>query len=225
MFVFMEYPGLTRARNYTSLHPGTSAARRVFGTVPADIRTELVRKSIHMFIAFVPLFARTIGTVATMSLLAFGTVFYAVAEIERLSGRPVFVIGRLTAMAQRSRDIGHFVMGPVTLGLGAMAALLLYPYPAAAIAIYALAFGDGFASLVGKAVGRHALPFTQGNKSIEGSLACFASVFAASSIFLVHSGQAFLVALVATALEAAPGKDIDNLLLPIGTGLVVAIIL
>ncbi|MFP4509832.1 MAG: diacylglycerol/polyprenol kinase family protein [Spirochaetaceae bacterium] len=221
----MDYSGLTRARDYTGLQTGSTIYRRLFGSVPADIRTELVRKSIHMIIAFVPLLARTVGTVPTMSLLALGTVFYATAEIERHSGRPVFVIGRLTTMAQRSRDIGHFVMGPVTLGLGAMAALLLYPYPAAAIAIYALAFGDGLASLVGKTVGRHPLPFTGGAKSIEGSLACFATVFAASSVFLGSSVHSFIVALAATALEAAPGKDIDNLLLPIGTGIVVVLIL
>jgi dolichol kinase len=35
-----------------------------------------------------------------------------------------------------------------------MLSLLLYPDPAASIAIYALAFGDGLASLVGKLVGR-----------------------------------------------------------------------
>lgn len=221
----MDYSGTTRARQLTSLQTATTAARRIVGPIPADIRTELVRKSIHMAIALVPVLARTIGTVATMSLLALGTVFYAVAEIERLSGRPVFVVGRLTAMAQRRRDFGHFVMGPVTLGLGAMAALLLYPYPAAAIAIYALAFGDGLASLVGKAFGRHSLPFSGGTKSLEGSLACFASVFAASSLFLSNSIHSLLVALVATALEAAPGKDMDNLLLPVGTGMVVVLLL
>ncbi|MFW6234417.1 MAG: hypothetical protein ACOC4I_03465, partial [Spirochaetota bacterium] len=73
----MDYSGLTRARDYTGLQTGSTIYRRLFGSVPADIRTELVRKSIHMIIAFVPLLARTVGTVPTMSLLALGTVFYA----------------------------------------------------------------------------------------------------------------------------------------------------
>ena len=60
------------------------------------------------------------------------------------------VVSGLTVAAARPGDAG-FVLGPATLGLGAMLALLLYPLPASAIAIYALAFGDAAASVVGMA--------------------------------------------------------------------------
>lgn len=115
----------------------------------AELQTELFRKSIHFLIALVPPLA-SIHLAATMALLGAGTMVYAVAELLRLQGRTVVFISGVTRRAARDRDQGRFVLGPITLGLGAMLALLLYPEPAAVVAIYALAFGDGLASLVGK---------------------------------------------------------------------------
>jgi dolichol kinase len=123
-------------------------------------------------------------------------------------------------MASRSRDIGHFVMGPVTLGLGALLALLLYPSPVASIAIYALAFGDGFASLVGKFFGRLRPAFLCG-KSIEGSLACFIAVLTASFQISQNIRISLIAALTAMAVEALPLEDYDNLALPMTVGLAV----
>jgi phytol kinase len=119
----------------------------------------------------------------------------------------------------RPRDTGHFVLGPVTLGVGAMLALLLYPDPAATVAIYALAFGDAIASIVGKAVGRISLPFT-GGKTLEGSLACATVVAIAAFLVLGSWPVALIVAITAALLEALPTKDIDNLILPMGVGLI-----
>jgi dolichol kinase len=68
------------------------------------------------------------------------------------------------------------------------------------------------------------IPFAKG-KTVMGSLACFAAVFV-SSYPLVHKpAEAGLVALTATALEAVPSGDFDNLLVPVGTGLVAAALL
>jgi len=116
---------------------------------PQAFGGEIVRKALHLLIAFVPLLAG-IDVRATMTLLAAGTLFYVFAERLRIEGQPVLLISDLTIIASRERDKGRFVLGPVTLGVGAMLSLLLYPSTAAAIAIYALAFGDGFASLAGK---------------------------------------------------------------------------
>src|SRR5215471_15517823 len=118
-----------------------------------ELKTEIIRKSIHFLIAVSPSMA-AISRPFTVFFLMAGTLGYTFMEYLRLSGVKVPVISSLTSMASRSKDIGHFVMGPVTLGLGALLALLMYPSPVAAIAIYALAFGDGFASLVGKFFGK-----------------------------------------------------------------------
>jgi phytol kinase len=184
---------------------------------------ELIRKALHLLIALVPLLA-AYSLQATMLLVGGGTLFYIFAEKLRLEGRTVFIISDLTVIASRKRDEGHFVLGPVTLGLGAMLALLLYPSTAAAVAIWALAFGDGLASLGGKLLRSVPIPFLRG-KTVAGSLACFVAVLLSSWRISGSLSTAFLIALAATALELVPLKDFDNLLLPVGTGFLAARIL
>jgi phytol kinase len=192
--------------------------------ISREIRTEIIRKSIHMLIAFTPLLAQTLGRNLTVVLLLSGILFYSFAEMLRLQGKHVFLISRLTRLSERRRDRGHFVLAPVTLGFGAVLALALYPEPAASIAIYALAFGDGLSSLFGKIFGSIRIPFT-GGKSVEGSFTCFAAVFFSSFIVLQNIQQAFLIAVFATVLEALPTKDFDNMVLPAGTGLFAALLI
>jgi dolichol kinase len=181
-----------------------------------EIKAELVRKSMHFLIALSPGMA-ALNRPLTVALLMAGTLFYALMETLRLSGVEVPLVSSLTSMASRPRDREHFVLGPVTLGLGALLALLLYPSPAASIGIYALAFGDGFASLVGKIFGKHRPGFMFG-KSIEGSLACFSAAFVTAYAVSRRSTVAFLAALIAALVEALPLGDYDNLALPVSVG-------
>lgn len=181
-----------------------------------EIRTEILRKSIHMMIAIVPTIARY-NLSLTLMILASGVVFYTYTEMLRVQGVAVGFVGRVTEAASRKRDRNGFVLGPVTLGLGAMLALMLYPEPAAAIAIYALAFGDGLSGLFGKLFGRVQIPFT-GGKTFAGSSACLISVFIISYGVSGSAVVAAILSLVATFLEALPSKDFDNLILPVGTG-------
>jgi phytol kinase len=204
--------GLRRPR------PPVATALETFG-----IRGEVVRKALHLLIALVPTLA-SLSVSFTLGLLATGTLFYALAETSRRRGRPVIMVSRLTLIASRAADRNRFVLGPITLGLGAMVALMLYPEPAASIAIYALAFGDGFAGLVGRLVPSPRLPLTRG-KSVMGSLACFTAVFVSTYPLTRSPVPAALAALAATALEAIPSGDFDNLLVPVGTGLVAAALL
>lgn len=186
--------------------------------IPSELRTELVRKAIHLLIALTPGLALLTGISFTLAVLASGTLLYAYAESLRLSGRQVAIISYVTSIAARDRDRGHFVLGPVTLGVGAMLALMLYPEPAAFIAIYALAFGDGLSSLVGKTVGGPRIPFTRG-KTIAGSTTCFLSVYFVVLAMTGSPKDAAMIAAGATLLEMIPSRDLDNLLLPVGVGL------
>lgn len=184
-----------------------------------ELKTEVIRKSIHFLIALSPSMA-AISRPFTMSLLIMGTLVYTYMEIARLAGVDIPLISSLTTMASRSRDKGHFVLGPVTLGLGASLALLLYPDPAASIGIYALAFGDGFASLVGKMFGRIRPAFLLG-KSIEGSAACFTAVFFTAYHVSYNYQTALLAAITTTLVEALPLNDYDNLVIPLSVGFIV----
>ena len=178
---------------------------------------EACRKIIHSLIVFVPFIAGYSYALAYF-LLSAGIVIYSWSEYQRLTGRYVPVLSDIKEKAFRTRDVDHFAKAPVTLALGAMGALALYPMPTAAIAIYALAFGDTAACLVGKSFGRTQIPCT--DKTWAGSAACFATVF----MLAFHATgcsitKTAVVALAATLTELLPIKDYDNLLIPLVTGL------
>jgi phytol kinase len=184
----------------------------------SSLSNELIRKVIHMLVGFVPFFAQR-NLPLTISVVAFGLFFYGFNEYFRFKGKSNFApVSRITELASRERDKGHFVLGPLTLALGVLLALVFFPHPASTLAIYALAFGDGLASLVGKVWGRSFIPFLRG-KTFEGSLACFAAIYLSSYYVLNHMGKAFVLALFATLLEAIPLKDYDNIIIPLGTGI------
>ena len=190
-----------------------------------DIQTELLRKSIHILIALVPSLAVLAGRSTTLALLASGVVFYTYTEIQRIRGYSFPFITRITTAAARREDLhGRVILGPITLGLGAMIALLLYPHTASLIAIYALAFGDSASSIVGRTLGRISLG-PRRYKTLEGSLACF---FVVLLVTLRASGSlpgSLFVAFTATVLEAIPIRDLDNILIPMGSGLAACIML
>lgn len=189
-------------------------------TVSADeLEREALRKAIHMLIAVVPVLTGMVGATVTLALLAAGTLFYTYTEIVRSTGHEVLFISRVTSFASRERDRGGITHGPITLAIGAMLALLLYPEPIAAIAIYALAFGDGFASLTGKLFGIHELPGT-GGKTVEGSSACLVAVTVSTFAVSGMLRESLLVGIVAMFVEMLPTHDFDNLVLPVGVGLV-----
>ncbi|GAB1482169.1 phosphatidate cytidylyltransferase [Treponema sp.] len=202
----------------------SSPSPSLFGFVEQihGVRTELIRKSIHFLIALTPTLA-SYNRGWTVAALASGTLVYAFAESLRMSGVRVPFVSAITAAAARERDRDRFVLGPVTLGLGAMLALLMYPEPAAAVAIYTLAFGDGIASLVGRFFGRIRPSFLFG-KSLEGSASCFLVVLFVTNGLVGDIRLALFVALTATLVEALPLEDYDNIALPLSVGLVMTLL-
>jgi dolichol kinase len=188
-----------------------------------EIRTELFRKTIHMLIGLVPLLAGFDRGLA-LALLGGGTIIYAWSELLRAQGYSLAFISGIKEFAFRKRDRGRFAGGPVTLALGAMAALLFYPENAAKIAIYALAFGDGLASVAGKVFGSIKIPFT-GGKTFEGSFACFLAVYISSLTVTGNSRVSISIAAVVTVTEAFPLGDYDNFIIPITAGYTAMILL
>jgi len=184
---------------------------------PEEIQIELTRKLLHLLIAFVPTLL-SFSREWTIAALAAGTSAYALFEYLRMHGKRVPLVSSITEKAARKRDSGKFVKGPITLGLGALCSVLLFSPEAASIAIYILAFGDGFSSLVGKTIGHIKLPLTRG-KSLEGSITCFALSFLSALLVSWRPGPALVIALCSTVTEAWPTKDWDNIILPLMAGL------
>jgi phytol kinase len=186
---------------------------------PEWARSEVLRKSIHMTVALVPGLAALTGIGPVLALLASGIIVYSYAEFLRAQGRPLAVIGTITVMAARERDLDRPALGPITLALGAMTALLLYPHTAATVAIYTLAFGDGLAGVVGRLFGTIRIPFTDG-KTVEGSTAGLVGVFLAVYFVTGNARISAVIAVSATLIELVPTGDLDNLILPVGAGVI-----
>ena len=180
------------------------------------ILKELFRKSIHLCSSVIPLFLFLNYWATVYGLLGI-VVLYYFCEIARLEGHPVILISLITETASRQRDECKFVLGPVTLVFGIVLAALLLPFECAKVGIFALAFGDGLASLAGKLFGRVKLPLT-GGKTLEGSLTCFIAVFIATFIVSGRPVVSFVVAFLATAIEVFPLGDWDNMIIPVITG-------
>ena len=185
------------------------------------IKTEFIRKSIHFSIALSPLMAAW-DRLFTLIFLMAGVLVYTLLEMMRIRGVTIPVISALTVQSSRPRDEGHFVPGPVTLGLGALLTILFYPPQTAAIAIYALAFGDGFASLLGKPFG-HIKPAFLSGKSLEGSIACFTAVFIASWKVSGNTAVSLAAAITASIIEAMPLEDLDNIAIPLTVAAVLSL--
>ena len=181
-----------------------------------SIIKEVFRKSIHICSSFVPLFLGLAYRPVIVLLFA-ALVLYTVSEILRLNGHSIPLISKITELAARKRDENRFVLGPVTLVIGILIAALSLPLKCATVGIFALAFGDGTASLVGKLIGRVAIPGAHG-KTVAGSLACFTAVYI--STFCVCGGTltALICAFCAMMIEVLPLADFDNVLIPFSIG-------
>ncbi len=180
------------------------------------ILKELFRKSIHICCSVVPWFLANYYWYTVYGLYIIVAMYYF-CEIARLEGHPVPVVSLITETASRQRDEYKFVLGPVTLVLGIVLAALVIPLECAKVGIFALAFGDGLASLGGKLFGRIKIPHA-GGKTLEGSLTCFTAVFVSTFCVCRNFAVSILVALTAMLIEVFPFGDWDNMLIPTFTG-------
>jgi dolichol kinase len=187
-------------------------------------KRELLRKGIHLLIAFTPALA-DINRPGTVILLCAGILFYLAGEILRLHGRSIPLLTRITALASRPLEAGKFVPGPITLALGAILTLLIFPAIGADsrichAAIYALAFGDGLSGLIGRPFGRLRPQFLLG-KSLEGSAVCFIAVFISTYAVTAHSRTSLITAFATMLVEALPLRNADNIIIPLTAGFTV----
>lgn len=182
----------------------------------SNIKKEAFRKSIHMMSSFAPLFAHFTSPALTIFCLSVMAMMYSIFEFFRCNGRRVMFFSRIVELANRKESQTHFSLGPITLSLGIIASLYLFPLYVATIAIFSLSFGDGLASLAGKMFGRDKFIFE--GKTIAGSIGCFVATFIAELAFTHSVVFSFCVAFFTTIIELIPLKDFDNVVIPISIG-------
>lgn len=185
-----------------------------------SLRKEFFRKTIHICTAFVPIFLSFAHNTTIVCLCVAG-ILYIIAESLRTNGHEIPLISDITAAAARKRDENKFVLGPVTLVAGIISSAILWTESSATVGILALAFGDGLASLAGKAFGKIRVPYTNG-KTVEGSLTCFAAIFCSTFFVTENCMISLLVATAGALIEVLPLKDFDNLLIPVLLGGIVS---
>ena len=173
---------------------------------------ELFRKSIHICSSFVPFFLG-LAYWPVIVLLVLAVIVYSISEILRARGINIPLISKVTEIAARKRDENRFVLGPVTLVCGILLAALLLPLDCARVGIFALAFGDGLASLMGKLFGKITIPGAHG-KTAAGSLTCFFAVFVSTFCCSGNCLLSLIIALCAMFIEILPLSDFDNLIIP-----------
>jgi HAD superfamily phosphoserine phosphatase-like hydrolase len=176
---------------------------------------EFRRKGVHACSLFVPLLAG-INYLLTLELLVAVTIVYIASEWARLNGIRFPVLSFVTGLCVRSSERRRFAIAPVTLALGVVLSLVLFPALVACVAIAILACADSMATIVGKFYGKIRIPYNH-NKSLEGSLAFFITAFICALIY-VPLKTALIVSLVSCIIESLP-VEFDNISVPLGTGL------
>lgn len=177
---------------------------------------ELFRKSIHICSSLVPFFL-ALAYWPVIGLLFLALAAYTVSELLRSKGIEIPLVSKITEIAARKRDENRFVLGPVTLVCGILLAALLLPLDCARVGIFALAFGDGLASLMGKLFGKITIPGAHG-KTAAGSLTCFFAVFVSTFCCCGNCLLALLIGLCAMFIEVLPLSDFDNIIIPPAIG-------
>lgn len=189
---------------------------RIFFNISYMLKKEVFRKTIHIMSSFVPFFYYINPHSVLIGLLLM-SIFYLASEVLRQNNIHIPLISKVTVLASRTRDNGKIVLGPITLCAGIFMAFTLFEYRTATIAVFALSFGDGVASLIGKAIQGPKIPFTFG-KTFSGSIGCFSILALVYCTCGLSLPQALTLALCASIIEIFPTGDYDNLLIPIGVG-------
>ncbi len=176
---------------------------------------ELGRKLVHLASSLIPLGYWLAGRDNTIIVLGVMTIGLLSAEVLRTStawGRRYYrrIFGGLT----RSIEAERFT-GATFVFLGALPAVVLFPPTVAILAMLFMSLGDSAAALVGIRYGRLRI----GNKTLEGTAACFIVCLAIALAGGLPVSVALAGAATATLAELVPWGIInDNVAIPLFAG-------
>ena len=190
-----------------------------------EVRRQLIHLSGVLFILMAQFTGRAVA-VAYFFLIAFTFLLYSF-HVKSVEKRWEHFVHKVEA---KLRDVTlgferpHSMpfQGAFWFYIGCGLAFALFPLQVATAATIMLAVGDAFSTLVGVHVGKTRL---LENKTLEGTVACFATAFIAGSFFIAPS-IAFAGAVAAAAGELLPGLGKrrwyidDNWIMPLLSGVV-----
>lgn len=141
-----------------------------------------------------------------------------IARLEHKTFKRIFL--NLVGIMLRKHEIHNFT-GATYMMISAILCIGFFPAEIAVAALAFLAIGDTLAALVGIPYGKRKILNT--DKSLEGSLACFAGCFIFGLLFL-NPVVAVAGALTATIAEFSWIPIDDNIKIPIASGLVMSFV-
>mgnify|MGYP001615045673 CR=1 FL=1 len=177
---------------------------------------EIRRKVLHILIACMPFFPTGFYPI-TFIVIVLLMAAYAISECFRINGYSFPLLGSITRSSIRKAEERGFAFGPITLVLGASLSLIFFPPVISSTVIWMVAFADAAATIVGRGMGDHRIPYNV-KKSVEGSLAAWIVAFLCGCVYLPLF-PAMLSGLFASLIESLPLRSLDNLFVPIGTGI------
>ncbi|MCK4653301.1 MAG: phosphatidate cytidylyltransferase [Candidatus Cloacimonetes bacterium] len=187
-------------------------------------KKEFFRKTIHVSSIILPLSYRYIfhyNRKLTFMVLAPLTIIALVIEIVRLEHKTFKrIFFNIFGIMLRKHEIHNFT-GATYLMISAMLCIAFFPSDIAFVSISFLAIGDTLAALIGIPFGKRKILGT--NKSLEGSIACFAGTFIFALLFL-NPIVALTGAFVATMAELSRFPVDDNIKIPISSGLLMSFV-
>jgi HAD superfamily phosphoserine phosphatase-like hydrolase len=185
-------------------------------------RNDVLREMIHASGVFVPVLCSFVGFPAVALMICTVVALYVISELLRMGGKNLPFISTVTRHAISQAELYEFAAAPIYFAVGILLALLLFRAPTSSAAIAIFALGDSTASIFGGLVSKRPLPFNKA-KTLEGSLTGFFFALLAGSFF-ISPLKALVGAAVAMTVEYLPLPINDNILVPLCTGLALALI-
>ena len=198
------------------------------------MKKEILRKSIHLSSLLIPFgYKYWLGYDKQLALLWISGVFFIFFVYEylrRTKGKLGKMLNKYFDIFLRDHEKSGSLAGSFYLLVACVFCVGFFPGEIAFLSLSFLSLGDTLAALVGKKFGKIKL----GDKSLEGSLACFAGCLVLVYLFAdrgltPEQGLFWWVCiagvLAATIAELVPTRVDDNLKMPVAAALVMIVIL
>ncbi|MEW6357526.1 MAG: phosphatidate cytidylyltransferase [Planctomycetota bacterium] len=186
------------------------------------LRHEIIRKCTHCFGCVAAVVAAMLPLWVVAAVSAVVVMVYIFSEALRARGRRLPPITTITNLCSRPSEAKHPAFGPMALAFGFVCSFILFPPAIARSAFIVTCVSDSAAGLFGRFYGRRPIPFSQ-RKTVEGSLAALVCAAPVGMLYLgpIHG---IIAAVTSAVIESLPMRDLDNLLMPLGTGCVLVLL-
>jgi dolichol kinase len=190
---------------------------------------EILRKLIHLSSLIYPILYLILDDKVVMLFIT-GTLLTVILIVEILRKRFIFINGlfcKYCGFSLRNKERSGLTGGTFFM-IGVFFTILFYSQSIAVLSMFILVISDTFASIVGLSFGRRKIV---DNKTIEGSIAFLLSALIISCIGGIYFNLSLpnlMVASVFTTILELLNKRIkidDNILIPLGHGLIVSLLL